>query len=441
MLVPILVRLAWPCISVGLLRSMYNATDAFWIARLGTASLSGVVAGSFPTWVAMLLCDAGAVGVLTLSAELEGAGGRGKIGGIVTQGLWAGAALSLGLLAVVPFCGMYVTGMGFDPGSPEWLAGAQYLAAVLATMAPYAFSSVTTKALQGIGLMKAALATTALTVTLNAVLDPLLIWGFGPVPALGVTGAALGTALSAAVGCGVHLAILAHEGAPLAPGRPSLRTLRQLLSIGVPMSASGVLSCLAFMCLARVLTGLDTAFVAALGISHRIEGFVYQTAVGFKVATSSLVGQSLGAGSPARAREAAATALCLVIATMIPIALFMFAFSGSLAKVFTGDPVVSGAANSYLQICAGTLPLLGIEMTMNGAFAGWGHTVPVMWVTGLFSLLRVPLAMALVSAGLGAPGVWLAIAATQVAKGLGAALWFRAFSDEKLAEAAVGPAR
>ena len=432
-LVQALLRLAWPCISVGLLRSMYNATDAFWIGRLGTASLSGVVAGSFPTWVAMLLCDAGAVGVLTLSAEAEGADQRSRIGRTVMQGLWAGAALSVGLLAVSPFCGAYVTGLGFAPGSDEWRAGAQYLAAVLATMAPYAFSSVTTKALQGIGLMKAALATTALTVTLNAVLDPLLIWGLGPVPALGVTGAALGTAIAAAVGCGVHLVILARAGAPLVPARPSLATLRQLLSIGVPMSASGVLSCLAFMCLAKVLTGLDTAFVAALGISHRIEGFVYQTAVGFKVATSSLVGQSIGAGSPVRAQLAAFTALRLVIATMIPIALGMFVFSESLAQIFTSDPVVSGAANSYLRICAASLPLLGMEMAMNGAFAGWGYTVPVMWITGVLSVMRVPMAMAMVAAGFEFRGVWLAIAVTQVAKGLGATAWFRAFSDRRLA--------
>merc|ERR1711871_1717264 len=161
---------------------------------------------------------------------------------------------------------------------------------------------------------------------------------------------------------GVHLVILARAGAPLVPARPSLATLRQLLSIGVPMSASGVLSCLAFMCLAKVLTGLDTAFVAALGISHRIEGFVYQTAVGFKVATSSLVGQSIGAGSPVRAQLAAFTALRLVIATMIPIALGMFVFSESLAQIFTSDPVVSGAANSYLRICAASLPLLGMGL-------------------------------------------------------------------------------
>ena len=140
------------------------------------------------------------------------------------------------------------------------------------------------------------------SVLLNLVLDPLMILGWGPVPALGVYGAALATVLTRGLGFIVGIELLRRRGGLRL--ELSLPVARTIARIGLPTMLTGVLFSVIYMLLVRVVGRFGTPAIAALGVGHKIEGISYMICVGFGLAAETLVGQNLGAGQPgARGRQ------------------------------------------------------------------------------------------------------------------------------------------
>ena len=134
------------------------------------------------------------------------------------------------------------------------------------------------------------------SVLLNLVLDPLMILGWGPFPALGVYGAALATVLTRGLGFIVGIVLLYRRGGiRLGWSLPVARTIAR---IGLPTMLTGVLFSVIYMLLVRVVGRFGTPAIAALGVGHKIEGISYMICVGFGLAAETLVGQNLGAGQP-----------------------------------------------------------------------------------------------------------------------------------------------
>jgi Na+-driven multidrug efflux pump len=166
-------------------------------------------------------------------------------------------------------------------------------------------------------------------------------------------------------------------------------------------------------------TPQGTAAVAALGIGLAAESIAFMPGLGFGVAGAALVGQALGAGMPARARQygwAAALQACVVMSAMG--ALFYFAAT-PFAAVFTKDVAVRGCAAEYLRIMAFSEPLLAYSMVLTGSLQGAGYTVVPTMVTVLtFWVVRVPVAYVLAGhVGLGSTGAWLAMSGSTMVSG------------------------
>jgi putative MATE family efflux protein len=260
----------------------------------------------------------------------------------------------------------------------------------------------------------------AVAAIINVVLDPLLIFGVGGLPRLGVAGAAIATVVAWTVAAASgwirlrRLGLSPPRGSLVAPPRASWQAAR----VGLPVGLEGALFSLIYILLTTVVTGFGTGAVAALGVGHKLEVFNYFVCLGMGAAATTLVGQSLGAGDPARAGRCAWRTLFLTVVAVGAVTVALVVWPERAIGLFSSDPEVVAIGTTYLLLVAVSQLFMAAEVVLLGAFTGAQWTaVPAALEIGLTGL-RVPLAAALVALGLGLDGVWLAIAATTVVKGL-----------------------
>jgi Na+-driven multidrug efflux pump len=169
------------------------------------------------------------------------------------------------------------------------------------------------------------------------------------------------------------------------------------------------------MLLVRVVGDFGSPAIAALGVGHKIEGMSYMICIGFGLAAETLVGQNLGAGSPARAREAGWLTARISAVPSGVLAIVFLLVPESLMGIFSQDAAVVDAGALYLRTAALAQFTMAFETVLEGALTGAGYTFwPMVAVVGL-SAIRIPLAIA-VAPVYGLLGVWGIIAITAVAR-------------------------
>jgi putative MATE family efflux protein len=264
----------------------------------------------------------------------------------------------------------------------------------------------------------------AASVAVTMVLDPLLILGRGPFPTLGIAGAAVATVLTRGSAFAIGIAIAVRRG-HVRFGRLRRDSVSAVSRVGLPTAVTGIAFSLIYVLITRTTTLFGTPALAALGIGHRVESWLYMIGVGFGAATAAIVGQNLGAGRPERAERAGwlAVALCTMLGLIACIGELLYA--ERLAMLFTRDPAVIVESARYLRIAA--VSQLGIcaEIVLEGALGGAGETLPPMLASTAITASRVPLVV-WAAARWGSGGIWWTISLTAIARALAmVALWKR----------------
>lgn len=420
-----ILHLGAPAALAALLQAAFLVVDTFWLGRVGAVAIAAVSTAGFVMWLAQTLGEGTATGSASLLAHAVGAADTRAVAEARDAGLaialWGGAAVSVLGLAVL---GPTFAFMGTDAAVTA--AGRTYLGVILAAMPVYFLFAWVSAAFRAIGDARTPLRLLAVAAVVNVVLDPLLIFGPGPFPRLGVLGAAIATALAWGAAAATGWIRLGRTvGRPsaarvLQPPRAAVRGLR----VGLPLAAEGALFSLIYVGLTRILAAFGTEPVAALGIGHKLEVLNYFVCAGMGAATTTLVGQSLGAGRPARAARAAWRALFLTVLPVGAVTAALVAFPEAAVSVFIADPGVIAAAVPYILLVGLSQPFMAAEVVLVGAFAGAQRTALPAAVEILLTAARIPLAALLVAAGAGFVGVWTAIALTTVVKGTALAAMF-----------------
>jgi len=304
------------------------------------------------------------------------------------------------------------------------LQGASYLGTWLVGI-PIVFSYfVMDAAFRSAGDTRTPFLLLAASLAGNAVLDPLLILGPGLLPRLETQGAALATVLTRAAGCAVGYGILARRGW-IRRAVPDLRVLGRMAWVGLPVAAGGAVFSLVYILLTRLTSEFGTPALAALGVGHKLESLSYMACIGFGLAAATVVGQNLGAGRVDRAAEAGREALRYALVVTAAVGLAFLLVPGPLVGAFTTDPAVIEAGSSYLRIVAVAQIFMAVELVLQIAMEGAGHTVSPMIVTVTLTVARLPLA-AILRGPLGLAGIWWTISLTAVARGAAmAGIWRR----------------
>ncbi len=412
-------------VAIGVLKSCYFLTDAYFVGMLGDDALIALGGTAFAWWMVLLSGELAGTGIHSLVARQVGSGNPERIASTTAQGLWVAVIVSLLLLGFVPVQGAYFDLLGFATGSIEKELGSAYLAVCLLGASTFAAHAAFGGTFRGLGDTRSALVITAITLVVNAALDPLLIWGLGPIPALGIAGAAWATAAANALGAILGWLFLWRSGHTVRPEEPVTAKIKEIAEIGAPVTARGIAFSMVYVLLGRFITSFETHQMAALGVGHRLESFPYMLCVGFEVGAATMVGQYIGAGDRAGAAHSAAVAARMCVVATIPMSVALYVYAEPLFGVFASRPETVAAGVVYLRIQTFAFAGMALEAIYEGAFTGTGNTMPAFWIGAIGTFARLPLAYALAwPLGFGVEGIWYAIAGTTIAKGVVMWLWF-----------------
>lgn len=374
-----LLRLAVPNLVVNVvLIAVVTSVDAHFVGRLGADALAGL-ALVFPLMMLMQqMANFSMGGALASSvARAIGAGRMADASALVLHGLIVG----IGMAAV--FSAAFLTGgpalYAFMGGSGPILAAAvEYSDAIFAGALAYWLLSTFTSVVRGTGQV-AMLAWIYLAAeVLHLGLVPLLVFGLGPLPPLGIAGAGVATVASFTASTIVLAWYVASGRTPLKPSwravRLETRLFRDILRVGAPLSFQPILNNLALALLTFYAGALGPATLAGIGAAVRLEYLMYPLVFGLGAAVVAMVGTNIGAGRRARAIRIAWVAAGLAAAMTGTIGAAAAIWPWAWISLFSSSPEVAGAAATYLVIVALSYPLVGMN-TLTQAFQAMGQTL------------------------------------------------------------------
>ena len=423
-----LVRLAWPLVAGNLLQTVYNLVDMFWVGRLGATEIAAVSI-VFPTdWllvsVGMGITVAGAAFVSQWTGAKRPREAERVAAQMISVAVLSAVLLStVGHLVRLPLLRlMGATGEIF----PDALA---YMTVIIWSV-PFTFLFFAFRSsLRGAGDTMRPMYLTVFSNLLNVVLDPVLIFGWGPAPAMGVAGAAWATLISRALAGLVGLGFLLSGKLALrirpADLVPRWETARELLRLGLPASLDGAARSFSSVAMVAIVARLGAVATAAYGIVNRVMSMIWTTSAAVGQAVGTGVGQNLGAGQLARSRQVAWTGVALDLVFLGAGGLLSVALAPGIMRVFVHDAEVIEQGAAFLRVVGWSFGFAGGVQVVQGAFQGAGRTTASMILALLNHwVLRFPLAIALIwGLGWGPPGLWWSMFFSSTAGFAVAALW------------------
>lgn len=419
--------LAAPLIGASFVQMAYSMTDMVWLGKLGSGPVAAVGAAFFFTWMGTAISYTPKIGAEISVSQSLGASNRADAlkyaNNAVSLAVWIGILYGVLILALAP---ALLAIFRLEPAIGD--LGVQYLRWVVPGM--FASTCINTYAslYYASGNAKTPFRFIAAGLLFNIVLDPLLIFGLGPIPALGTLGAAIATMLSQ---IGVLLLFATRLYSSRSPigklkflSKMEKEWMRRVVQLGLPVSLQSALFSTIGMTLASFASRFGHIGVAAQSIGSQIEAISWMTASGFSTALSAFVGQNYGAKSFARIRQAYRITLLMAGLIGVTAGLCFICFPELIFGVFIQEPDALREGAAYLRIMGYSQIFMVIELVTTGGFNGVGKTqIPA--ITGIsLNLLRIPLAMLLMSSALQLSGIWWAITISSCLKGTVLAIWF-----------------
>ena len=407
-----LLRIAGPVVVSTMLQSSYQLVNTFWVGRLGAAAVAAVAVSAPITFLLVVLGGGLSVAGSIFVAQYSGARQHQMVSHVAAQTILMVVLVSVvlsiaGSLAAVAV--LRATGI-----TPDVLAlGSAYVRITfLGLVFSYGFMMFQA-ILQGIGEVRFPLRIIAATLLLNAVLDPLLIFGWGPIPGLGVRGAAFATVSSQAAAAilGLRPLFTGRFGIHVRRGdfRPDLPFIRRALAVAIPSSIEQSTRTLASVVLTMLAARFGTESLAAYGVSTRLISFFLIPSIAFSTATATVVGQNIGAGEMDRAERAAHLAGWAAFASLTGLGLLFWPVAHAVARLLVpGDAQVIELTARFLHVLAPVFGVIGAQFALAGAFRGAGHTLTAMILSLTMQwLVQLPVAWWLATrTSLAFAGLW-----------------------------------
>jgi len=415
-------RVALPAVIANLLMTAFHNVDTFWIGRtLGANALAAVTSSIFWVWLVISIGEMVSIGLDAIAARRHGERRPADAARSVGDGLLLAFVLgALIALATPLLLGSLFRVMQTDAAVSA--LGRQYLGTYLLGMPLIFMAFAVDAAFRAKGDTRTPLYILTVTVGIGLLLDPVLILGIGPFPALGVAGAAIATLVPRGLACVIGITLLKRRGL-IVFAAPRWAVIAKIARVGAPAAATGVMFSAIYVLLTRITTQFGTPALAALGLGFRIESVVYVVSVGMGAAVAAIVGQSMGANEPERAARAGWVSVGVVSAVGAVMAMASFVYAEEFAGIFSTDPAVIAEAARYLRIAAFSQLFLGAEVVLESAMGGAGWTLIPMLGSSSITALRLPVG-AWAAGQWGTTGLWWTLALTAAARGaLMVGLW------------------
>jgi putative MATE family efflux protein len=426
----IVLQLAIPIIFANLLQTAYQLTDFFWVGRLSAAAVAAV-SFSFPisfvfSSVAGGLPIAGAV----LLAQHAGRGNEKSLSHVSAQTI-----LMVFLVSIVLTAGGYVLAapvLRWMGARPDVLPDAVRFLQVTVIGQIFVFGFVAYQALmRGLGIVYVPMYIVLMTVLLNFALDPLFIFGYGPIPAMGCAGAAMATLCTQALASliGFTLLMRGRHGINVhwRDFCPDLAMITVLFRLGVPVSIEQAAISSGMTAMTMLASGFGRITVAAYGIGFRVQTGILIAAIGLSMATSTVVGYNIGAQHYDRARLANRISCLIAFVGMSAFGVGFFLTAEFVARFLMpkGGAAIEQSAH-FIRVMALTFGFMGVHHVLWGTIRGSGDTfTPMVLAILSFWAFRFPIGFVLSRRMLfGREGLWWSFPIGFVLTAIVTYLWY-----------------
>jgi putative MATE family efflux protein len=410
-----ILLLAVPMVLEMAAESLFAVADIFWAAKLGADAVTVISITESLLVIIYALSIGLSMGIGALVSRRIGAKDHDGAARAAAQGMFVGVALSVVVGVVGVLAGPALLGaMGVSEAVQT--LGASYSRIMLGGCVVIVMLFLNNASFRGAGDASITLRTLWLSNGINILLGPLLIFGLGPFPRMGVTGAAIATTIGRGTGVLFQLWAFRRGTGRMAVRREhlridpeSLRTIFRIARTGIVQMLVGTTSWVALM---RIMAPFGSAVIAGYGIAIRVVLFALLPSWGLGNAAATLVGQNLGARHPDRAEQAVWRAALYNLFFLGGIGALFVVLATPIVRLFNDDPTILDSGSHALRIVAAGFPLYAYGMVLTQSFNGAGDTRTPTFINLLcFWLFEIPLAYVLARpVGMGASGIYLSIA-------------------------------
>ena len=413
--------LSLPIMGSQFVQMAYNLFDTMWVGQLGNQAVTAVgAAGSF-MWIGQGIAMIPEIGGQVMTGQSIGEGNLEKARRYVRETIQFMLFLMLtySLVCIVlrhPLISFFKL---HDKTTAA--ASASYLAIVSLGHPLMGYNYAMQGILTAAGDSKTSFKYNAVGMVLNIVLDPLLIFGIGPFPVMGVNGAAIATIFSQAV-TSVLFARFMFRDRYLFDGfsllaKPEGKELLHITRLGAPPAIFNIGYACVNMTISRIIVTFGDAAIAIQKIGGQIESLTWMTGEGFSYSMSAFTSQNYGAGNQERVRKGFLTGAGMMTVLGIIFTAILVLGAAPIFGLFIHEPdVISGGAG-YLRIVGLSQLFMCYELATTGAFNGLGQTKLPAAIGLILTVARIPLCYALMPV-MGINGVWWAISGTSIMKGI-----------------------
>lgn len=413
----LLVSMSVPVMFSMLIGSLYNIVDSIWVAKLGTDALTAVSL-AFPLQNTIMSVGVGmGIGIGSVISMSLGAGNRKK----------ADHAASLGIALVIFHCLLFILAGIFitkpflqmftqDPKVLKWACDYTYI--VMCVSFGQLLQMCLEKIFQGIGKMKTTMYLMASGCIINILLDPVLIFGWFGLPAMGVTGAAVATVIGqfGALLLYIIVCLKTDIGVTIHPRymKPDKELICKIYSIGIPSSLMLAMPSLLTGILNGILTRLGSVYVAVFGLYFKLQTFINMPSNGVVQGMCPIISYNYGAGENQRVKKTIRCSIGLVAVIMLIGTIGALVFPQPILRLFDADESLMAHGIPALRIIGCSFLLSTIGIVASGVFEALGQGKKSLAISLLRQLVIIVPVGWLLSHWLGAVGIWLAFPIAEI---------------------------
>ena len=416
---PLLLSMSLPMVLSMLVSSLYNIVDSYFVAMISEDSMTALSL-VFPMQNLVHSVAVGfGVGINAVIAFHSGAGECDKADAAATGGLLFsaihGIILTVFCIAFSPmFLGMFTSSEAIID------YGIRYSVVVFAFSLVNILGITFEKIFQSVGRMKVSMAAMMAGCISNIILDPVFIFGAGPVPAMGIEGAALATGLGQLLSLMIYIAVYFISPMKVRIRKdmmtPGLKMASRLYLIGIPATLNLALPSVLVSALNAMLASFSGVYTLVLGIYYKLQTFLYLPASGFVQGMRPVIGYNYGAGDMGRVKRIFTVVLIMCAVIMLAGTILSAAFPASLVGIFTENPdTIRIGVTALRTICIGFI-FSSVSVASSGALEGLGKGISSLMISLLrYIVVIIPVAFLLCFVlGKGPDGVWSAFWITEI---------------------------
>ena len=413
---PLLLSMALPNVLSMLVNSLYNIVDSLFVARISEDAMTALSL-VFPIQnFSNAIAIGFGIGINAMIALYLGAGDREKAEMAATHGF---------VLSLVHGVVMMVVSIAIMPGflrrftQDEALiaAGITYSTIVFLFLVVNMVSLAFEKIFQAVGRMKVSMICMMLGCVTNIILDPVMIFGLGPVPKLGIAGAAYATGIGQCVTLAGYLLFYfvrpMHVKVNVANMKTTGSVMKNIYTIGIPATLNLALPSIQVSALNAILAPFPGSYILVLGVYYKLQTFIYLTANGIVQGIRPLVGYNYGAGEYDRVKKITHTSMGLIALVMVMGMVISCAIPQQLMGLFTTSRTTMEIGGAALRIISFGFVVSSVSVTFSGVLEGLGKGMPSLLISlARYIVVMLPVSFVL-SRLLQALGVWYGFAVTE----------------------------